>query len=201
MKTKCNITFDKSSLKLAINYLLDQCYFNVGNVIFRQVIGIPMGSDPAPFMANLFLYFYESKWLESTNKHNLIKARKFSNVFRFIDDLCAINDDFEFRKNFKNIYPPELELKEENISTSHASFLDLSIDIVDGNFVTSLFDKRDAFPFSIVRMQYLSSNMPSKNFYASVCSEILRLAGTNTNINSFVKCSYCSFKQNDKSGL
>ena len=185
-KTKCNITFDKSSLKLAINYLLDQCYFNVGNLIFRQVIGIPMGSDPAPFMANLFLYFYESKWLESTKKHNLIKARKFSNVFRFIDDLCAINDDFEFRKNFKNIYPPELELKEENISTSHASFLDLSIDIVDGNFITSLFDKRDAFPFSIVRMPYLSSNMPSKIFYASVCSEILRLARTNTNSNSFV---------------
>ena len=30
-KSACNITFDKSSLKLAINFLLDQCYFNVGN--------------------------------------------------------------------------------------------------------------------------------------------------------------------------
>ena len=186
-KSSCPVTFDKASLKLAINFLLDQCYFNVGNLIFRQVIGIPMGSDPAPFMANLFLYFYENKWLESTKKHDLIKSRKFANVFRFIDDLCAINDSFEFRKNFKNIYPPELELKEENTSPTQASFLDLSISIVDNKFHTSLFDKRDAFPFSIVRMPYLCSNMPSKIFYATVGSEILRFARTNTNQNQFLK--------------
>ena len=185
-KKKCNIVFDKASLKLAINFLLDQCFFHVGNLIFRQVIGIPMGSDPAPFMANLFLYFYENKWLQSTKKQDLIKARKFSNVFRFIDDLCAVNDDFEFRKNFKNIYPSELELKEENISPSEATFLDLSINIVDAKFNTCLFDKRDAFPFSIVRMPYLCSNMPSKIFYASVSSEILRLARTNSNRNNFL---------------
>ena len=27
-----------------------------------QKIGIPMGSDPAPFMANLFIY-YENRWV------------------------------------------------------------------------------------------------------------------------------------------
>ena len=199
-KSSCAITFDKSSLKLAINFLLDQCYFNVGNLIFRQVIGIPMGSDPAPFMANLFLYFYENKWLESTKKHSLYKARKFSNVFRFIDDLCAINDNLEFKNNFKNIYPPELELKQENISLNEASFLDLSIKIADGKFHTCLYDKRDAFPFSIVRMPYLSSNMPSKIFYASVGSEILRLARTNTSKTDFIKSVKVLLSRMEKQG-
>ena len=42
-----------------------------GDKLFRQDIGIPMGSDPAPYFANLFLYHYESSWLKSTIKKNL----------------------------------------------------------------------------------------------------------------------------------
>ena len=42
--------------------------------------------------------------------------------------------------------------------------------------VYKLFDKRDAFPFSIVRMPDLSGNIPSHVFYGSVFSEFLRIA-------------------------
>ena len=51
----------KASLKLVINFLLDNCFLNFGSLSFRQIIEIPMGSDPAPFMANLFLYYYDNK--------------------------------------------------------------------------------------------------------------------------------------------
>ena len=64
-----------------------------------------MGSDPAPFFANLFLYFYESKWLRKLQRSDLRRARRFSNIFRFIDDLIAINDGEEFETCFKEIYP------------------------------------------------------------------------------------------------
>ena len=30
-----------------------------------QVIGIPMGSDPAPFLANLFLAHKEADWVKA----------------------------------------------------------------------------------------------------------------------------------------
>ena len=50
------IKYSKSSIKDAIKFLLENCYFNVGSLLFRQVIGIPMGSDPAPFFANLFSF-------------------------------------------------------------------------------------------------------------------------------------------------
>ena len=139
-----NVTFDKRSLKLAINYLLDNCYFNIGDIVLRQVVGIPMGSDPAPFMANLFLYFYENQYVCDLKKQNLRLACRFSNTFRYIDDLCAIND----------IYPRELELKKENSIGSSATFLDLSIEINEGKFSTHIYDKRDSFPFSITRMPY-----------------------------------------------
>ena len=175
-KHKYNVTFDKPSLKLAINYLLDNCYFNLGNMSFRQVIGIPMGSDPAPFMANLFLYFYENKWLLELKKKDLHKARLFSNTFRFIDDLCTINDNNEFERNYQQIYPVELELKKENNSNLEASFLDLSITLENKHFNTKLFDKRDAFPFSIVRMPDLNGNILCHVFYGSIFSEFLRIA-------------------------
>ena len=79
---------------------MDNCYFTCGGQLFRQKIGIPMGSDPAPFMANLFLYHFESKWLKELKKKNLNQARKFSNTFRFIDDLNAMNDGGLFEKSF-----------------------------------------------------------------------------------------------------
>ena len=43
------ICINKQQIKDAVGYLLLNCYFNVRPKIFCQIIGIPMGSDPAPF--------------------------------------------------------------------------------------------------------------------------------------------------------
>ena len=64
-----------------------------------------MGSDPAPFFANLFLYFYESSWLKSIKKTNNTLARKFGKVFRYIDDLLALNDGLSFEAFHHEVYP------------------------------------------------------------------------------------------------
>ena len=60
----------------------------------------------------------------------------------------------------------------------HATFLDLDITIKDGQFIYKLFDKRDDFPFFIVRMPDKGGNIPSFVFYGSVLSEFLRVART-----------------------
>ena len=183
---KDKIQLDKDHVKDAIAYLLDNCFFSIGDNVFKQVIGIPMGSDPAPFMANLFLYYYESKFLKEYKNTNPAKASKFNNVFRFIDDLCAINDDEEFEKNIIKIYPVELELKKENIGYEEATFLDLNINTKNKKFAIKLYDKRDDFNFTIVRMPFLSNNMPSRIFYSSFSSELLRIARCTTAKNDFL---------------
>ena len=43
-------------------------------------------------------------------------ARRFGNVFRYIDDLLAISDNGEFERNYRNIYPPEQALKKKNVN-------------------------------------------------------------------------------------
>ena len=78
--------------------------------MFRQIIGIPMGSAPAPFIANLFLYVYEMRYMEKLKKSDLARARNLRHVFRFIDDLISLNDTDEFLRSFKEIYPSQMML-------------------------------------------------------------------------------------------
>ena len=61
--------YSLTSLTQAVKYLLDKCFFKVGSQIFWQVIRIAMGSDPAPFYANLFLFNYESEWVGKSKKY------------------------------------------------------------------------------------------------------------------------------------
>ena len=82
-------------------------------------------------------------------------------MFRFIDDLNATNDITEFEKHFQDIYPEELELGKENSSNLEASFLDLDIN----NIPSVPLIKRDGFPFTIVRMSYRSSSIPSNIYF------------------------------------
>ena len=177
--------FTKSSLKVSVRHLILNCYFVVGNITMKQVVGIPMGIDPAPFWANLFLYKYESEHIGKLIKSNKIKAKKYHGCCRFIDDLCILNDGGEFNESFAEIYPEEMSLKVEHFG-DHGTFLDLDIEIHDHLFVFKLFDKRDEFPFSIVRMPNLLSNIPSKIFYNTIKSEILRIARCTLKLTDFI---------------
>ena len=42
-------------------YLVDNVYISVGNKVFRQCIGIPMGTNCAPLLANLYAFYFEYK--------------------------------------------------------------------------------------------------------------------------------------------
>ena len=105
-----------------------------------------------------------------------------------------MNDSGKFEENFKEIYPPELELKKEHGNNS-ASFLDLDIEIDNKRFKTKLFDKRDAFPFKIVRMPDKSSNMPSKIFSSCIGAETLRIARISSTVDSFQNSCHCLYKR------
>ena len=134
-----------------------------------------MGIDPAPFWANLYLYKFETRFMKGLRKSDNVTARKFHGCSRFIDDLVCLNDGNKFGESFRNIYPNDLELKCEH-SGNHATFLDLDIKISGDEFIYKLYDKRDEFPFFVVRMPDRRSNIPSYIFYGAIRSEIIRIA-------------------------
>ena len=55
--------WNKEELIGHVEWLIDNIYVVCGDSLFKQVIGIPMGTDCAPFLANLFLYAFGFKWL------------------------------------------------------------------------------------------------------------------------------------------
>ena len=150
-----------------------------------------MGSDPAPFFANLFLDHKEMYWVKEQRKLGKNNIRKINNSFPFVDDLLSLNDDSSLQKNCKDIYPAEFELKKENNTNSYASFLDIYIYIENGEFHRKLFDKRNNFSFDIVRMPFYYTHVPSKIFYGSTGAEFLRISKATNKIEDFS----CTFKQ------
>ena len=157
-----------------IHYLIDNIFVTLGGLTFRQTIGIPMGTDCAPLLAELFLFTYEHDFMLRLRREPH-KACQFSSTARYIDDLIALNNP-DFAEHIRDIYPPELELKRTNGSSDAAPYLDLDIAVVEGKFIMKVYDKRDAFNFDIVNFPHLSSNIPRKPAYGVYISQLLRLA-------------------------
>ncbi len=113
--------------------------------MFRQKIGIPMGTDCAPFLANLFLYSYEYKWIDAQRiLKNYSSINSFKNCCRYIDDLLLANNDDLMISVMKDIYPKELVLVPDDSDGLSTPFLDLQLVVANGVVSASIFDKRDA---------------------------------------------------------
>ena len=105
-----------------LEFLIDNIFVSFGGALFQQVVGIPMGTNCAPLLADLFLYSYESEFLQKLVKDKKIhEARAFNFTYRYIDDVLSINNS-RFAEFLPLIYPPELEVKETTDTASSASF-------------------------------------------------------------------------------
>ena len=106
--------------------------------VFQQIIGIPMGTNCAPLLADIFLYSYEGELfiqsLLSAGKKRL--TSKFNFTYRYIDDVLSMNNP-DFENYLGQMYPPELEIKDTTESNTSASYLDLLLSI-----------GRDGLPFT-----------------------------------------------------
>ena len=70
----------KKNLK-TFSFLLHQTDFIFNSKFYNQIDGVAMGSPLAPVLANLFMGFYKSMWL---NEHNLNKPNFY---LRYVDDI------------------------------------------------------------------------------------------------------------------
>ena len=79
------------------------------------------------------------------------------------------------------------KFKKNDINTE-SPFLDLCIKIRNNSFSISLYDKRDDFPFSIVKIPYLCNNISFKKVFSVFGADIWRIARTTSTCNKFRTC-------------
>ena len=129
--------------------------------IFRQVIGVPIGTDCAPDLANLFLFAFEYKYIIGLIDVKSDDIKRFKFIYRYIDDLLVLNDNGRFDSVYTDIYPRALELKYTARSRTNASFLDIDMSINNSIFNKKLFDKRNEFNFNVISLPNMASNIPT----------------------------------------
>ena len=124
----------------ALHYLLDNIFIRFGSKLYRQIVGIPMGTNCAPLVADLFLFCYERDFmlsLSDNNQTDIIEA--FNSNSRYLDDLLNIDNPY-FEQMVGQIYPTELQLNKTNSSDTKAPFLDLNLSITNGIVSSKIYD-------------------------------------------------------------
>ena len=90
-----------------MDFLIDNIYIKIGNDLFRQYISILMGTNCAPFLADLFLYSYAVEFVRSMEESDEKLAKAFNLTPRHVVDLDRINKPM-FKQFLNGIYPEEL---------------------------------------------------------------------------------------------
>ena len=99
-------------------------YIKVGNRVYRQTIGIPMGTNCAPQLANLFLFHYEYSYMKGLMRDNLCIAKRFSDTVRYIDDLLTLN---KMNKEVRMLLPKKDLIQVEYIGKINNYYEDIYI--------------------------------------------------------------------------
>ena len=131
----------------ALVYLFDNFYIKFGTKLYRQTIDIPMGTNCAHLIADLFLFCYQRDVMKSLSRESQA------------DIIEAFNSMVD------RIYPTELQLKGANSSDTEAPFLDLNLCKSNGTVSTKIYDKRDDFDFDIVNFHFLDGDVPRRTSY------------------------------------
>ena len=151
-------------------WLSSNCFVTLGDRVWQQISGIPMGFSCSPLWCNLYFLYYETSFISRLAKLGRTDLmRRFRYAYRYIDDLYILNngDVLQFldpnservASNPFWIYPLGIvEIKQEidKFSTrfpqrgTSAHFMNMQISVIneiDGTFRTHKFDKRRNLPF------------------------------------------------------
>ena len=167
------LIISKTQFVNMLKFCINNSYIYFNNEIYRQKVGIPMGSNFSPNMANLFLHFHEARFL---NRNHEQGRNRYKLTSRFIDDLISINNR-DILHDTVSIYPNYLEINSTNENPYRSgSFLDIDIKINNNKFLTTVYDKRRDFNFEILGLPAFMSNTPVNMTFGVICSQFSRFA-------------------------
>ena len=165
--------------------------FRFGTKLYRQIVGVPMCTNCAHLVGDLFSYCYERNFMDSLNHDNqadVIEA--FNSTSRYLDDLLN-NDNPYFESMVNQIYPPELQLNKANTTDCQAPFLDLHLSIANGFVSSKIYDKQDDFDFDIVTFPFLDGDVPRHASYGVYILQLIRFVRVCNHVADFNARNKC----------
>ena len=183
-------TYSITEIIEMVTFLIKNFYIKTLGKVFKQTKRIIMGGKSSGWLSDCSLMVDEFQYIDKLVKEgNTDLARKFKGLNRYRDDCTALNIS-NFLQLASHIYPQSLELSQENTDLREATVLDMQVEIKENSFVTKVYNKTDSFPFHVVSMPFLKSNIDKKICYKVFFSQVLRYERL---------CSFCSdFEQRVK---
>ena len=102
-----------------LEFLVDNIFVVFAGKVFQQIVGIPMGTNCAPLLGDIFLYSYEAEFIQSllsTGRKQL--ASRFNFTYRYIDDVLSINNP-----EFENYLGQIIQLNSRSKTRQRATLL------------------------------------------------------------------------------
>jgi hypothetical protein len=145
-----------------LDFLLDNLFLCFGHCVYRQCIGIPMGSNCAVYLANFYLFSDEFDFLKHLLKNNTcsVVLHRLSLAHRFV----LFVPDFPDFENFmyldqdcfgSSIYPKtscELNCTSKGFS---CNFLDLAVKQSPQGISCDIFDRHSKPEYACIEMIHM----------------------------------------------
>ena len=128
-----NLNITRKELKKLFLFATSKTHFIFNSKFYDQIDGVAMGSPLAPVLANIFMGFHKSKWL---NEYNLNKPKFY---LRYVDDVLAAFDDEQDSLNFfdfLNKRNPNIKFTIEKQNNLSIAFLDVFISGINNQNLT-----------------------------------------------------------------
>ena len=122
-----------------LDFLVDTIFVIFAGKVFQQIVGIPMGTNCAPLLAEIFLNSSEAEFIVlALNRKDTVGISVQFHIYRYIGDDLSINNP-GFENYLGQMYLVEIEIKDTTESNTSASYLDLLLSMWrDGQLYTSL---------------------------------------------------------------
>ena len=168
-----------------VSFLVRNSYIKAFGHVFQQVNGIIMGGKISGWLSDCSLMVDEFRYvrnlLSAGNREDAIKLRFFR---RYRDDCTTLNCS-DFLNRAQHIYPPSLSLTQENNDFDKANVLDMEVSIVNSCCVTKVYCKTDHFPFEVISLPFLESNIDSGLCYRVFYGQVIRFQRLCSNRSDF----------------
>lgn len=182
--------YEATHITHLVRVLVNNTFIQNGDFLKLQTTGLPMGTNPAPHLADLCCFAKEARFMDHLQNTNLPLARRFIGTFRLIDDILSCdNPSFHHYVLLQSdtqakpltIYPSFLELNQTNDHSNQCTYLGMSIMSINQKFLLKLAPTDKKFPYPKINYPSLLGNFPKVlghgvftgqlYRYASICSE------------------------------